>query len=84
VIEYLKVDVFVAEFVTRRWAERFMKQTAIARSTVERAELRSSRGSACLALSSGTFAVSLLSLDRLRRAPGVSVLGAAHSYASSM
>ena len=33
-IEYLKVDVFVAEFVTRRWAERFMKQTAIARSAV--------------------------------------------------
>ena len=34
----------MAEFVTRRWAERFMKQTAIARSAVERAELRSSRG----------------------------------------
>ena len=73
------MDVFVAEFVTSRWAERFMKQTAIARSAAERAELRSSRGSACLALSSGTFAVSLLSLDRLRRTRGVSVLGAVHS-----
>ena len=61
-------------------AERFMKQTAIARSAAERAEFRSSRGSACLALSSGTFAVSLFSLDRLRRARGFSVLGAVHSW----
>jgi hypothetical protein len=55
------------------------KQTVTARSVVEPPALRSSRGSACLGLSSGSCAVSLRGFTQLRRARGVSVLSAAHS-----
>ena len=79
VIECLKVDAFADGSVMRCWARRFMRQTAIVQSVVELPALRSSRGSACLGLSSGSCAVSLRGFTQLRRARGVSVLSAAHS-----
>ena len=75
----LKVDAFVVGFVMRQRPRPLMRQTAIARSVVEPLALRSSRGSACLGLSSGSCAVSRRGLGQLRRAPGVSVLGVGRS-----
>jgi len=56
-----------------------MRRTAIARSAGESPGLRSSRGSACLGLSFGSFAASRPGLSRPRRARGVFVLGVARS-----